>query len=72
MLVGKYAYIVHDLGKPFPNDHFSDLPYRRKKTDGAMILGERLIFPGFRDEDDVGLFLSTWNETTFDDCVNNT
>ena len=69
LLVGKDAYIVNDFDKPFSNDPFRDLPRRRKKTDGAMILGEKLIFPGFRDEDDVDLFPPTWKETKFEQCV---
>ena len=43
---------VHDLGKPFRNDFFSDLPHRRQKTDGRIILGEKLIF--FFDNDVFG------------------
>ena len=35
LLVRKDAYILHDFGKPFPNDFFSDLLHRRKKRDGG-------------------------------------
>ena len=73
LLVGRDTYIVHDFGKPFPSDPFSDLPHhRRKKTVEAMILGKRLIFTGFRDGDDIGLFPFTCKETKFEHCVNNT
>ena len=47
LLVGKDAYILHDFGKPFPNDPFSDLPYRRKMTDGVIIFGMKMTLACF-------------------------